>query len=100
VVVDVVVDGSVVAVVDVVVDGSVVAVVGAWVVGTSDVGEGSPLWLSGVGTVPPPITYTGVPLGTTPGSHSAAPMLMRTQPWDAGYPGTLWEPWMAMPPLK
>jgi hypothetical protein len=40
--------------------------------------------LNGTAAWTPPTTYTGVPLGTTPGNQLAAHMGMRTQPCEAG----------------
>jgi hypothetical protein len=73
------------------------AVVGGGLAGGVPSGAGS---LNGTGADGPFFTYTGVPLETLDGNHSAAPMGMRTQPCDAGYAGTDRAPWMAMPPLK
>ena len=66
----VVVAGAVVAVV---VDGPPVPVVPS--------GAGS---LNGTAALDPPITYTGVPLGTTSGNHAATYIGIRTHPCDAG----------------
>ena len=56
--------------------------------------------LNGTAACSPPITYTGVPFGTWLGNHVEMYIGIRTQPCDAGYPGTEGAPWIAMPPLK
>lgn len=61
--------------------GAVVAGLVVAVVGGSSPGAGS---LNGTGARRPPITYTGVPLGTSRGNQYDTYMGMRTQPWEAG----------------
>ena len=91
---------------------------GTVVVGTAEVGVGAAVVggvvasgevvfvvdasrASGLGGWPgTPTTWTGMPMWTWPGNHSAALIGMRTQPWEAGWAGTDFDPWTAMPPLK
>jgi hypothetical protein len=92
----------------------VVVVTGATVVGVGTTpGESSPgRWslsgvrlvgvgaLNGTGAFGPFSTYTGVPTGSEAKIQSAEVIGTRTQPCEAGPPGTESAPWMAIPPLK
>jgi hypothetical protein len=45
-------------------------------------------------------TITGVPTAICGYSQSASALLIRAQPWLAGYAGTLAAPWIAQPLAK
>ena len=95
----VVVDVVEVLVVVVLVDvggGCVGGMVGATVGGTVGGGVSE----KGAGAFDPFNTYTGVPDGRDPKIQSAEFIGTRTQPCEAGPPGTESAPWMAMLPLK